>query len=248
MKFFTLIVCTIFICNFTYADFPAVKVEKFSADYTDPEGSGFAHLIQYEDISLAGENFSILRQGGTLFISSESTYAEIPDLPAEIDQLQSFGIGQFDFESLEKTFVLRAEDFKGESTEEQDISVGKVYATCTGTEEREEMSVELLDACLNKKSQFMISRLVLKEGGDTTTLDGATFKIEENNLNFWITKGMQIRGNGKIWYEGDKVRIRIDRAKVKFLNVKKRLFKELKALEKESENITVNNPWIEIRL
>ena len=59
-------------------------------------------------------------------------------------------------------------------------------------------------------------------------------------------QGLKIKGNGKTYYENNQIRIRIDKAKVGFINVRGRLFKELEKLE--SDKVQVNEPWIEFDL
>ena len=49
-----------------------------------------------------------------------------------------------------------------------------------------------------------------------------------------------------MFYEGDKIRIRLDKVKYKFIPITGRVFGELKKLE--NDKISVNRPWIEIQL
>lgn len=243
----------IFICILTlstqvFAQFPIANIEKFSGNYRDPSGSATASDFLFDNIDF-GQNptFSVERQAGLINLRTNAQEFTWENPPAMINDLSDLNWDSITLNSTPESFSLEIPSFNGSSVD-ANFSTTNLSLKCdhAGTN-LGDLTSELLDACLNNSSEFYTSYISFSNNKGTS-LSGLGLYVNKNYLNFNVKVGVNVKGNGQIWYDHSKkqIKIRIDRAKAGFINVRGKLFDELRALE--SEKIRVNEPWVEIDL
>jgi len=137
----------------------------------------------------------------------------------------------------------------------------------TGDEDNEELSVKLLDSCLKTSkitlaqytshAQGIVEKVINQsifdqEPTETTKIKNLTLSVSNHSFALKVTAKVDItvtvKARGKVWYLKDenKIKIRLDKAKVGFFSIKGKVFSEL---EKDtSGKITVQRPFIYLDL
>ncbi len=231
-----------------FAILPTAQISNLSGDYLDPSGQGRADYVMYEDeIDVRDVDVELEKQAGAIYLKVLDTEFSLDELPEQINDLKSLNLAGLDFESHGHDLDLKLDSFLGENYEGNGFSLKTLSASCSGTEDGIDLQDELLNSCLNSESRFQIGRLELKESGKTDVISGLLITLKQNDLYLTVVaEGKRIKGYGAVFYEGDKIRIRLDKVKYKFIPITGRVFGELKKLE--NDKISVNRPWIEIQL
>ena len=228
-----------------YAFFPLTDVQNFNGSFNDPSGTAFADQFDLPDYQLGSDvEFSVERQAGVYILQTPVEEIQLDQLPDLVYQMMSldwsgaylfsndneFQVGLTELDGVHATGSLKLRDF---------------HLACESLGTLSDLMDEVLEACLNNQGTVSLDYLSMTQDGDNSTLENLNFDISGDKMNFKIkAKGVTIKGRGEVYYRPGLVQIKITKAKAGIFSVKSKLFKELKVLE--SENITVNNPWIEI--
>ena len=133
----------------------------------------------------------------------------------------------------------------GSSADEKKVEHSNFSLSCEGDLSGIDTKNAILDTCFNKKGTVNLDKFQT----DKDQMRFLNVRVENNRLNFSAkVSGVTARGWGTSEYiaSENKVVIRVDKVKVKFLTVTGKFFSELE--KQESENIIVNRPYIEILL
>lgn len=228
-----------------FAQFPQVDITNFNGAYNEPSGNAIADSFNIEDYQF-GENvkFSVEKQAGVFILYTPDDEIVLEHLPDSIDSLESVEWRNINMSSHAESFSINIDQLKGKSTD-ANLSLSNFRMSCDHSGYEDTALEELLDSCLNEKGSIGVGYLSINDGTKTSVLSSFYMNINQDNMNFSIkASGARVKGYGKVFHEPGLTRIRIDKAKVGFFSVKGRLFGQLRALE--SENVKVNNPWIEI--
>lgn len=235
-------------CTQTFAQFPISNIENFNGNYADPSGTATASDFFYDTIDFGkNPNFTVERQAGLINLRTQSEEFTWENPPLFIDELNTLSWQGIHLNSNQNHFSLQVPHFSGNS-ENASFSTSNLNLNCKHAGNNYgNLTSELLDACLNNNANFNTSSISFSNARGTT-LNKLNFDIRQNKLNFSVNVGVTVKGDGQIWYEHENkvIKIKIDKAKAGFLNVRGKLFSELKALE--SNKIHVQEPWIEIEL
>lgn len=134
----------------------------------------------------------------------------------------------------------------------------------------------LLEACLNSRGRLRVDQFstnsdknlgqdqliftildslqgtTLKNPSTQRDVDEIKLDVASNDfelsLSTKVVFNTTVKVEGKSYFEKDKgqIRLRIDKAKAGFLNVKNKLFEALE--DSESDKITVNRPWVTLKI
>lgn len=238
----------IFVSFNVYSQFPNASINNFSGNYKEPSGTATAESFSVGAINF-GHNakFEVEKQAGLIHLRAGSEEFTIENPPEFIERLETLNWKGITLSSSSNKISLKIPNFEGNGDDGR-VAIQNLNLSCDHSRRIENsLQEELLDSCLNHKSNFSISSLFFHENKGTN-LGNLSVTVQNNDLNFGLKAGLNIKGNGKIWYDenGQTIKIRIDSARAGILNVYSRFFSELRALE--SENISVNAPWIEIQL
>ncbi len=229
----------------TYAFFPLTDVENFEGSFNDPIGSATADSFNIPDYQLGTHvEFSVERQAGIYILQTPVEEIQLDQLPELVYQMMDLDWNGAYLSSDQNEFQIGLTTLNGVHTTGS-LKLNELHLTCLSSGIITDLMDEVLDSCLNNESSFSLDYLSLTQEGETSTLENLQFDISGDNLGFKIkAQGFTVKGKGEVYYQPGLVKIKITKAKAGIFSVKSKLFKELKALE--SENISVNNPWIEI--
>ena len=110
----------------------------------------------------------------------------------------------------------------------------------------------ILTSCISRGTVRLESFKGNKDKASNIDVEKVKFDIRNGKLTFEarvdIGSSMKVTGNGSVTYSRSKneMKLKIDRVKAGILNVTGKVFKELKKLE--SDQISVNRPYITISL
>lgn len=231
---------------YSYADFPESNIKEFRGSYTSPSGIAKAQNFQFTgtDFGLNPE-FSVEKQAGVFFLETPNETMQIENLPEFIMELEKVGWSGINLTTTPKSIDLNFEKITG-SAPDNSLIIDKLALSCQHGMLQDELMPEILDSCLNNEGVFSLKLMETTKEGKTDKIQNIWFSTKGTKMNFKLkAAGATIKGRGATFYEDNIVKIRIDKAKAGFFNVRGKLFKELKKVE--NENITVNLPWIEIQ-
>ena len=233
-----------FLCMPIFANDYKTKVSNFNLQYTLPEGLASSDYFEYQEtLYNQTTQYSVQLQAGSLYLETPDELIEFESLPASLENVDEVNVSNLNITSSDSVIAL---DFSRWATQssEGSIEVKSLDIDCSYEDLDSEFLAEVLHSCFNKKGSIIIDKYT--SDGETIVED-ANFKISANDMDFQIkAAGFKIKGEGKTYYEDGILKIKIEKAKYGFINVKKKLFKELEAME--SDKVRVDNPWIEIEL
>lgn len=237
------------------AGFPSVDIQKFVGEYTDPQGTAEAEKFRIPERSF-GEgkvNFEVFRQAGVYVLRANQEEFRWENPPMGLDEVKNLKWDGVEIKSSEEKFSIQVDSLDGSSDKESVRLRGLKFSCDFADIGSENPTYVLLHSCLNNEGSLSIAGLAQNKQELKKVMESISnlkMNMKKNNFTFTITSGLSINGYGKVWFlpEEKMVKIRVDAAKWKFVNVKARLFAELKKLEEENENVKVQNPWIEIGL
>lgn len=244
MKFLTTTIMAA-ICVPALAQLPNLKVDNFSADYRSPAGSARADGIVYEDYDFgSGPRFEVYQQAGEFVLRQEDANGEeyrLDSLPALVYDWEALSVERVDLSLSERSFEINSKRVEYISHDGTQGYVSGLDVKCESLSKNEILD-SFLEMCLNQKMSFYLPFI------DGVSVNNVNIWTNNNSLQFSLKNGVWIKGYGKIFHEArDKlVRIRVDKAKAGFFNVTAKFFSEIK--EFESETVSVERPWIEIKL
>ncbi len=246
---FALVVCS----TSVFAEFPVGNISDFSGSYLSPSGKATASKWEYNGLNYSDPvEIEVEEQAGSLYLSIDNDEFEFDQLPKQLEELESINWSGFNLNSNGQVFQIQLGLLKGRSfssSDDMSIDLNKLNVKCEHIFSSEERtaSEEFLDSCLNHSGSLSIDSVVAGKSGKMQSVSNIDFKINKNALNFSLkAKGIKLKGSGEIYYNGDSIKVKINKAKAGMFSVKGRLFKELK--KQESDKLIVNNPWVEIIL
>lgn len=220
------------------------NVEGLHLNYSAPSGTASSTHFKYKEYEFLGHTeYDVELQGGTLFLETPDGPIQLDNLPASLSEVDALTINDLDLVSSSTSLSLSTQRFATQSTDSA-MDISRLAIQCSYEDRDDEFMNEILHSCFNRSGNLSLGGFS-SDGKEVLT--DTQFTIRNNSMNFQMrAQGLKIKGNGKTYYENDQLRIRIDKAKVGFLNVRGRLFKELEKLE--SSTVSVHEPWIEIDL
>lgn len=230
------------------APFPLASVTDFTGEYNTPSGSASASTFVYADYDF-GENpeFSVEKQAGALFLKAADEEFQIDNLPSMFEDLNvaSWSGVSLTSDGEKVGFVLKKLQGDAEASK---LYLSNFKVNCDNSGSDGELMEQLLDSCLNNKGKVRIGLLKStdKEKNKTTSISSLYLSVDGDKLYFSMKQGVTVKGYGRVFYEGDKIRIKVNKVKAGFLNVTNKFWGEIK--KAESESIILNRPWIEILL
>ena len=235
------------------AEFSVGGISDFSGSYLSPSGKATASNWKFNGLNYSDPvEIEVQEQAGSLYFSIDNDEFEFDQLPKELEELESIDWNAFNLNSNGQVFQINLGSLKGRSfssSDGQSIDLKKLNVKCvhiSSTEERT-VSEEFLDSCLNNSGNLSIDSVVAGKSGKMQSVSSIDFKINKNALNFSLkAKGIKLKGNGEIYFDGKSIKVKINKAKAGIFSVKGKLFKELE--KQESDKLIVNNPWIEFIL
>ena len=241
---------TIFVFQNAFAIFPDVSIKDFQGNYKDDLGTATASDFKVPEANFGqGEvEFEVYKQASNYVLTANGQEFVWENPPLELDQLKTLIWKDVDVDSNPKRFTVGVGILNG-TGDNDSVDIEGLQASCDFAPSTVQSDVnDLLHSCLNNKSTLSLRKMAQNKVKAMNSLNNINFNMRKNSFTFSLTSGLRINGNGKIWYLADEnlVKIRVDRAKWKFMNVKNRLFNELKAME--SDTVKVQNPWIIINV
>lgn len=232
----------------TQAQFPNASINNFTGNYKEPSGTATADSFSIGEINFGHDTkFTVEKQAGLIHLRAGSEEFTIENPPEFIQNLETLNWRGIVFNSSTHKISAQIPSFDGNGAEGR-VAIQNLNISCDHSQRiQNNLKEELLDSCLNHKATFAIGSLYFNEN-KATNLSNLSVSTKSNDLNFSVRAGVNVKGHGKIWYDenAQTIKVRIDSARAGILNVYSRFFNELRALE--SENISVNAPWIEIQL
>ncbi len=224
-------------------DFEA-SVTNFNLNYSSPSGQATSSSLSYDQYHYPSyTQYSVELQGGILTLETPDELIQLDNLPDVISEVDTINIAGLDLTSNQSLVALSANQLRTQSTDSS-LDITRLSIDCGYKSSNDTFTNELLDSCFNNSGDISLGSY--KSDGKEVVGD-TEFTIRNNSMTFQMkAQGLKIKGNGKTYFQNNQVRIRVDKAKVGFLNVRGRLFKELEKLE--SEKVSVNEPWIEFQL
>jgi hypothetical protein len=230
----------------SFADFPESNIQEFQGSYNSPSGTAKANRFSFTGVDF-GENpeFSVEKQAGVFFLETPNESLQIEGLPEMISELQELRWNGVSLKTVPGSIDLDLLNITG-SAPDNSLLINDLKLDCQHGVVQGELMEEILDSCLNTNGVFTLKLVKTTKEGKTDKIENIWLSTKDTKMSFKLkAAGATIKGRGATFYEANTVKIRIDKAKAGFFNVRGKLFKELKKME--SENISVNLPWIEIK-
>ncbi len=220
------------------------SVTNFNLNYSSPSGKASSTALSYDQYNYPSyTEYAVELQGGVLTLETPDELIQLDNLPDVISDVDHLVVSNLNITSNSSKVAVSANSLKSQSTDSS-LDVSRLAINCAYQSSNDTFINEVLDSCFNNKGDVTLGSY--KDSGKEVVGD-TTLSVRNNTMNFQMkAQGLKIKGNGKTYFENNQIRIRVDKAKVGFLNVRGRLFNELEKLE--SEKVSVNEPWIEIQL
>jgi hypothetical protein len=234
------------------AAFPEFILEDATGTYTDPTGEATVYNVEFGDIAMEELEFEVEKIGTSLFIQAFGEEIEYEEIPQALDDLETLNFSNIWVKGEADTIELGMDHLDALMIAEQvskSVDLNSLHLSCNNKESDEERTLvqELLDSCLNEYANLTLDSGNLVTDGKETKFSDINLVASGNDLTLTLNaKGMKVKGTGEVYYDGDKVKIKIIKVKAGFFNITKTIFKELENID--SDKIIVNNPWIELLL
>ncbi len=219
-------------------------VKNFNLNYNFPSGTANSQELIYKNYQYYGATgYNVELQAGVLLLETPDDIIHLDNLPDSITEVNALTISGLNLTSNSQLVALEANRLATQSTDSS-IDIRNFAIDCDYEDIDEELMQEVLHSCFNVGGNIDLGSFI---SNGSEVISNTEFSLNRNNMDFEMkAQGLKIKGNGKTYYENNQIRIRIDKAKVGFINVRGRLFKELEKLE--SDKVQVNEPWIEFSL
>ena len=220
------------------------QVKDLNLNYNSPSGTASSQTLIYEDhLYDSFTQYKVELQAGVLMLETPDEVIQLEDLPDSISEVESLNISGLNLTSNQTNLALNFSKLNSRSLTSS-MDVERLSVNCNYQSSNDTFKTDVLHSCLNVKGDISLDSY----SADGKEVVGSTdISTRGNSMDFQLrAQGLKIKGNGNTYFENNQIRIKITKAKVGFLNVRGRLFKELEKLE--SDKISVNEPWIEIDL
>jgi hypothetical protein len=220
------------------------KIQHLAIDYTHPAGSASTQFLEFDQYHFPSTtSYDVDIQAGSLILQTPTETISFDNLPNIVVDVERFFLDQFNLTSDAQKVHLSLKYLKS-VTPKDTIQLYQFRIDCKKELISDSYQRNLLHGCLNKSMDLRVGNY--KVDG-TSKLSQLKFRSINHHLNYEIKiAGVSIKGKGKTYFQQDKIRLKIDTAKVGPVNVKKKLFSELKKMQ--SPTVRVNSPWVEIDL
>jgi hypothetical protein len=246
----------------TYADFTTVKVKNFTGSYTQPDGRATASELIIPssnkgqiEITVQGDE-----NGYHLTYGENEYYFENP--PAIINDIYKGTWKDVNYVTQGSKLNASIESFSS-AVQYSDTILRSFKASCNENRSFENYGHQLIDGCLTNANlgigyfKTTSTRKILNIFEDLPGVRASTTVVQDGSINisngkFKMTAKVDIGMSAKVKIEGttkfdvskNRVAIRIDKAKASFINIKNKIFEELK--KSESDTLKVQKPYIYI--
>ena len=234
------------------AAFPEFILEDANGNYTDPIGEATVYNVEFGDIAMEELEFEVEKIGTSFFIQAFGEEIEYEEIPQALDDLEILNFTNIWAKGAADTIELGMDHLDALMIVEQiskSVDLNTLHLSCNNKESDEERTLvqELLDSCLNEYAKLTLDSGNLTTDETETKFSDINLEASGNDLTLTMqAKGMKVKGTGEVYYDGDKIRLKIIKVKAGFFNITKTIFKELEKIE--SDKIIVNSPWIELLL
>lgn len=234
------------------AEFDQGLISDFTGEYTEPSGTANADIFKYGHLDYADVDFSVEKQAGSLYLEAFGESHEFENIPQMIEDLDYLNWNDISLDSTASEISLNIDSLSGHALIEnvkKAMNLKSLAAHCKNKESNEERTYveELLDSCLNKYGKVTLGSFTMINDGKETVLSKGSITANNNSLSLKVKlKAGTVKGSGNVYYENDRIRIKVSKVKFGIFNITKKVFKELEKMD--NEKIIVNKPWIEILL
>ncbi|WP_127717919.1 hypothetical protein [Halobacteriovorax sp. HLS] len=246
------------------ADFTTVRITDFTGSYDKPDGRATASelIIPTQNKSKIEVTLQGDEKGYLLSFNNREYYFENP--PAIINDIYTGNWKDLNYVTSGRRLSASIGTFNS-VVEYSDTALRGLNVNCSKARMFENYGHQVLDACLtNSKVNLTYFKTsssrkilnILEElpgvRASTTVVKNGTITISNKSFNMVaevdIGMNAKVKIEGKTEFEDDKKRvsIRIDKAKASFLNIKNKIFDELK--KSESDTFRVQKPYLYIML
>ncbi len=235
-------------------------IDTLNATYRSPSGSASANEVGIDGFgNYKNPKMTLLNENGLLVFKFEESQFELDISMFGITDAQNIDITTLNFHNDLENIFLSVEDIVARD-EGFNTSLQSAYIDCKRKSKHEDITDDLLSACLTNSelkahsgdfqnaTNSFYSVFDNKALGDKITLDDLDIKVTENKLKASfksnISKGVRVKIEGETHYDSEAkmIKIKIDKAKASFLNIKNTIFKELEQLD--VEGLKVEKPYI----
>ncbi|GEM_PF-5704805 len=248
----------------SYADFKSVEVSDFTGNYRKPDGSATASKLLIPESITSKINIELkgVEDGYLLEYGDEEFHFKNP--PSFINDIDSASWSKINY-STRTDQMNTSVDFMSSNIAGSEMNIQKFSAKCYENRNFSNMyGMQILDACLTNStftvSYFRSSQLssaynilldlpgIENVVATDISIKNAKLTTSKNSFKFsgkvdlGMSANIKIEGKSQLDAENDKVIIKIDKAKASFINIKGRLFDELK--KSESKTFKVSEPYL----
>ena len=243
MKMLVGLVASFLVVQVMASDFYG-ELRSFNLNYQQPSGTANSEHFIFQDIAFENPTqYLVELQAGSLFLETPESTIQIDDLPNFVTDVDSLVITNLNLLSNTAAITLGVDEFHTVSRDGS-MKVEALNALCANLTSSPDVLFDLLDRCLNMRGEISIDSVY--EGTDKK-LAHFTMETQGGRMTFRVTaEGKTVRGEGETYFVDNKIRIKITKAKYGILSVRGLLFRKLADLA--NDNVTVNNPWIEVNL
>lgn len=218
------------------------ELRNLNITYNQPTGSATTDYLNIDQVLYDKfTQYEVQIQAGSLFLTTPDEMIQIDQLPSSVIDVDQLLIRNMNMLSNQDLIQLGFSQLKGVDPN-QNQEINNFSISCNKELAGSTFNETLLHSCLNINGRLRIGKYS-KDGKEQ--LSSLKFDTAASKLKYEIKiSGLKVKGDGRTYYQNNMVRIRIDKAKVGPINVKKKLFDELK--KQRSASFRVNSPWIEI--
>ena len=243
-----LLTCLLAITTQGFAQVPEIYIEKFSGGYQNEIGSATAEAFKFADSELQkNASFAMFKQAGSFVLRSENTGEEVilEGIPESVNELQNVSFTDIDLKVDQKQIDISIPKLKGEATENRRLDIEDFTLNCSGDLSGDNAKLAVLKTCFEDSGRVNLANFATEKN----KMRNLYVDVKDKKLYFSAkVGGMTARGWGASEYREseNKIILRVDKVKVKFLSVTGRFFRELES--EPNENVVINRPYIEILL
>lgn len=226
---------------------PTSKIENFNGSYLDPSGTASADYFEFNQYQFgANAEFTVEKQAGSIFLETPDESIQFDNIPDFITNLSELEWKNLNLNTNSSSIDFSLKSLKGSHTEGA-VKINNLSLECKNKNATSTSDNEILEMCLNQFAEVSLASTKITDKDKDTDVSNLSISIDKNDMKYKVKYGsFTVKGHGQTFYETNLIRIKISTAKVGILNVRGKLFNELS--KNQTEDLTVNEPWIEIRL
>lgn len=241
MKLGLFYIALIFSFTLSAQDFTG-EIRNLNINYTHPSGTGSTDYLNIDQVLYDQKtNYEVELQAGSLFLTTPDNMIQIDNLPSAVTGVDNLTIRNMRMLSNSTQIRFGVDKLRGsDSKQKQDID--RMTLRCDKELAGSTFNETVLHSCLNIKGSLRVGKY--RQNGKEQ-FSALKFDTKRSRMTFEIKiSGLKAKGKGRTYYQNDMIRIKIDKAFVGPINVKRKLFDELKKMR--SPTFRVKSPWIEV--